>query len=210
MEEIELIIGDSSSIWEFSNKQIDTLDNLWEGSWVVASKLGGTPLIQGNLLKNQNILNDDALTNEEFRKTHKIFEPNPAEVVTFNEDVISGNTCTVSGKVAVPVPMGNDLPSEGRYITVTIKGIFSGIKRDIQLKTNAQGEFSYDFNIGKTVKTPANSFFLFQIMPLESQQLEMGTYILSVEIRQLSDQGVVEFRREVLHAKLKMKEQGVL
>jgi len=209
MEEIELIIGDSSSIWEFSNKQIDHLDKFWEGSWTVASKLGESPLIQGSLLKNQNILNDDSLEEEEFRKTFKVFEPKKEEIIEFNDDVIVDKKCTVSGKIYTKGNDNTEIPSEGRYITITIKGIFSGNKRDMQIKTDAQGKFACDFNIGKTVKTPADSFFLFQITPMESQELEVGTYILSVEIRQLSDQGVVEFRREVLHAKLKMKAQGV-
>jgi len=213
MEEIELILGDSSSIWEFSNKQIDNLSDLWEGSWVVSDKLGSTPIITGNLVKNQNIMNDDSLVDEEFRKTYKIFEPDTAELIVFNDDVIVNEVATISGRIYKDGVDGNqdpiEVPSEGRYITITIKGIFSSFTRDIRVKTDVDGLFAYDFNIGKTIKTPADSFFLFQIMPLESQQLSVKSYVLSVEIRQLDGQGVVEFRREVLQAKLKMKEQGV-
>ena len=214
MEEIELIVGDSSSIYEFSSKQVASLDDKWDGSWVVSDTLGGKPILEGVLVKNKDIFNADSLQGEELRKTYKIFEATELEKVQFNEDVISGETCTVSGKMYRD---GTDtdgnvikIPEEDRYITVTIKGIFSGFKREQRIKTDSDGNFTYDFNIGKTVKTPANSFFIFQIMPLQSEQLEVGTYYLSVEVKQKDDNDNIIFRREVLQAKLKMVKQGVL
>ena len=214
MEEIEIILGDSSSIYEFSTKQVDTLSSLWEGSWTIADKLGATPIITGNLVKNEDIFNADSLVGEDFRTTYKIFESTDLEKVTFNSDVIVNDIATISGKMFTEGTDGEGLPIEipevDRYITITIKGVFVNFSRDIRLKTDAQGEFTYDFNIGATVKTAANSFFIFQLMPLESQQLSVKSYILSVEVRRLDDVGVVEFRREVLQAKLKVNEQGVL
>jgi len=47
-------------------------------------------------------------------------------------------------------------------------------------------------------------------MPLQSEQLEVGTYYLSVEVKQKDDNDNIIFRREVLQAKLKMVKQGVL
>jgi len=213
MEEIELIVGDSSPVFEFSSKQVDSLDDRWDGTWVISDTLGGTPILEGDLVKNEDIKNDDSLQGEEFRKTYKIFETTELEKVQFNEDVISGSTCTVSGKMYRDGTDsdGNtiEIPEEDRYITITIKGIFSGFKRDQRVKTDSNGNFTYNFNIGKTVKTPADSFFIFQIMPLQSEQLEVGTYYLSVEVKQKDDNDNIIFRRETLQAKLRMITQGV-
>ena len=213
MEEIELIVGNSSPVFEFSSKQVDSLDDRWDGTWAISDKLGGNAILEGDLVKNKDIKNNDSLQGEEFRKTYKIFEATELEKVQFNEDIISGETCTVSGKMYRD---GTDtdgnvikIPEEDRYITVTIKGIFSGFKREQRIKTDSDGNFTYNFNIGKTVKTPANSFFIFQIMPLQSEQLEVGTYYLSVEVKQKDDNDNIIFRRETLHAKLKMITQGV-
>lgn len=214
MEEITLICGDSSSIYEFSSKQVASLDSYWDGSWVVSETLGGTPVLEGTLVKNEDIKNSDSLVGEEFRKSYKIFEPTELEKVQFNEDIISGNTCTVSGKMFRDGTDtdGNiiEVPEADRYITITLKGIFSGFTREKRIKTDIDGNFTYNFNIGNTVKTPANSFFIFQLMPLQSEQLEVGTYFLSVEVRQKDDADNIIFRREVLTAKLKMTQQGVL
>jgi hypothetical protein len=47
----------------------------------------------------------------------------------------------------------------------------------MRIKTDSDGNFTYDFNIGPTIKTPANSFFIFQIMSLQSELLEEGENI---------------------------------
>ena len=214
MEEIKIVKGDSSSIYKFSTKQVDTLDNSWEGSWAIADKLGEAPVLYGNLVKNEDIFNEDSLVGEDFRTTYKIFESNDTEKVIFNDNIIVGETATISGRMFTE---GTDntgaiieIPEVDRYITVTIKGVFVNFSRTIRLKTDAQGNFSHDFNIGRTIKIPRNSFFIFQLMPLESQQLSVKNYVLSVEIRQRDTQGTIIFRREVLRAKLKVLEEGVL
>jgi len=218
METIELIQGDSGDIYEFSSKQVINLPNNWEGSWVVSDTLGGTPILEGTLTKNENIYNSDSLIGKDFRKTYKIFESTGLEKVVFNDDVISGadnDICTVSGRIYHDSTDadGNviEVPEVDRYITITLKGVFVDFSREMRIKTGADGNFTYDFNIGATIKTPADSFFIFQIMPLQSQQLTAGTtYILSVEVRELDENGDPIFRREVLQAKLKMLAQGVL
>ena len=215
MEEIVLIQGDSSSIYEFSSKQVQGLDSKWDGTWTIAETLGGTPVLEGVLTKNENILNDDSLKGEDFRKTYKIFEPTNLEKVQFNDDVIQGNICTVSGRIfrEGTDSDGNtiEIPEEDRYITITLKGVFVSYTREQRIKTDSDGNFTFDFNIGKTIKTPANSFFIFQIMPLQSEQLEAGKgYILTVEVKQKDTNDNIIFRREVLQAKLKITQQGVL
>lgn len=216
MEEINLILGDSSDIYEFSSKQVDLLDATWEGSWVVSETLGSIPILEGDIVKNQDIFNVDSLVNEDFRKSYKIFETTEQEIVEFNADVIVGETCTVSGRIFTNGVDGNDdpieIPETDRYITVTLKGTFVSYTREARLKTDANGEFTYDFNIGATVKTTANSFFVFQLTPLDSESLVVGTYYLTVEVRQrdVAVTGNVIFRREVLQAKLKMTKQGVV
>jgi hypothetical protein len=205
MEEISLIIGDSSSIYEFSSKQVSELDALWEASWVVSDTLGSTPILTGNLVKNEDIFNDDSLIGQDFRKTYKIFETDETEVVAFNPDIIVDSTCTVSGNMTK-----GGVAEADRYITITIKGIFVSYSREVRVKTDINGDFTYDFNIGPTVKTPANSYFIFQLSPLDSEQLENKSYILSVEVRQKDVSDNIIFRREVLTAKLKMTIQGVV
>lgn len=205
MEEISLIIGDSSSIYEFSSKQVGELDAFWEASWVVSDTLGSAPLLTGNLVKNEDIFNNDSLVAQDFRKTFKIFETDDTEVVIFNPDVIVDSTCTVSGNMSKATVAEAD-----RYITITIKGIFVPYSREVRVKTDVNGDFTYDFDIGPTVKTPANSFFVFQLSPLDSEQLENKAYVLSVEVRQKDVSNFVIFRREVLQAKLKMTIQGVV
>ncbi len=217
MEEILLIQGDSSDIWEFSSKQVSNLPSNWEGSWVVSDTLGGTPILEGTLTKNENIYNSDSLIGEDFRKTYKIFESTGLEKVVFNDDVISGadnEICTVSGRMYHDSTDadGNaiEVPEADRYITITLKGVFVDFSREMRIKTDANGNFTHDFNIGATIKTSADSFFIFQIMPLQSQQLTAGTtYVLSIEVRELDGNGEPIFRREVLTAKLKMLQQGV-
>jgi hypothetical protein len=104
-----------------------------------------------------------------------------------------------------------EIPETERYITITIKGVFVPFTREQRIKTDSDGNFTYDFNIGKTIKTPANSFFIFQIMPLQSEQLQVGKgYILSVEVKEKDTNDNIIFRREVLQAKLKITQQGVL
>ncbi len=214
MEEITLICGDSSDIFEFSSKQVDTLTNLWEGSWVISETLGGNPILEGPITKNEDILNNDSLVDQDFRTTYKIFETTELEKVIFNQNVIVGNTCTISGKMYLDgVDANNDpieVPEVDRYITVTIKGIFVSYSREMRVQTDINGEFSIDFNIGATIKTPLNSFFIFQIMPLHSEQLLNKTYYLTVEVRQKDIGDIVVFRKELLQTKLKITKQGVI
>ena len=213
MDTITIIKADASDIFEFSSKQVEVLDSLWEGSWTVADELGGVPVLEGSLSKNENIMNDDSLEFEDFRKSYKIYETDDKELVRFNDDVILGTSCVVSGKMykdGVDVDSNPiEIPEVDRYITITLKGIFVTYSREIRLKTDANGEFSHDFNIGATIKTPANSFFIFQMMPLQSELLNIKTYIISIEVRQKDAEGIIVFRREVLQNKLKVTKQGV-
>ena len=214
MEEMQLIKGDSSDIYQFSSKQVSILGSTWEGSWVVSDELGGVPVIEGILAKNENIFNEDSLVNEDFRKTFKIFESTGLEKLEFNEDVIQDEICTVSGRIFRDGTDANgntiEIPENDKYVTITLKGVFAAFTREERIKTESDGTFSYDFNIGKTVKTPANSFFIFQLMPLQSELLEVGSYFLSVEVRENDTNDNVIFRREVLQEKLKITTQGVL
>ena len=59
MEEIILIKGDSSDIYEFISKDLPTLDDSWEASWAITKKMGQNPELTGNLGKNTEILNAD-------------------------------------------------------------------------------------------------------------------------------------------------------
>ena len=208
MDTITIIKADASDIFEFSSKQVEVLDSLWEGSWTVADELGGVPVLEGSLSKNENIMNDDSLEFEDFRKSYKIYETDDKELVRFNDDVILGTSCVVSGKMYKD-GVDIEIPEVDRYITITLKGIFVTYSREIRLKTDANGEFSHNFNIGATIKTPANSFFIFQMMPLQSELLDIKTYIISIEVRQKDIEGVIVFRREVLQNKLKVTKQGV-
>lgn len=214
MEEITCIVGDSGDIFEFSSKQISQLDNNWDGTWVISKTLGGEPILTGNLTKNNDIKKNDSLVDEDFRKTYKIFEPNSKEKVEFNDDKISGNYCIVSGMIYTEGTDNEGLPIKipevDKYITITIKGVFVSYSRSQRVKTDAEGNFTYEFNIGETIDTPADSFFIFQLMPFESELLEVGTYILSVEVKEKDINNKIIFRREVLQAKLKMTTQGVL
>ena len=208
MDTITIIKADASDIFEFSSKQVEVLDSLWEGSWTVADELGGVPVLEGSLSKNENIMNSDSLEFEDFRKSYKIYETDDKELVRFNDDVILGTSCVVSGKMYKD-GVDIEIPEVDRYITITLKGIFVTYSREIRLKTDANGEFSHNFNIGATIKTPANSFFIFQMMPLQSELLDIKTYIISIEVRQKDTEGIIVFRREVLQSKLKVTKQGV-
>lgn len=211
MEIIELIVGDSSSIYEFSSKQVRSLDDRWGGSWIVSETLGSDAIVEGVLVKNENIMNEDSLVGEDFRKTFKIFESTELEKVQFNEDIISGSSCVVSGKMFRDESTSDSkIPEEGRYITIIIKGVFVAFTREQRVKTDVDGNFTYDFNIGKTIKTPADSFFIFQLMPLQSELLEVKGYTLSVEVKQKDINDNIVFRREVLQAKLRMLPQGII
>ena len=213
MNTITIIKADASDIFEFASKQVEVLDSLWEGSWTVSEELGEVPVLEGTLSKNENIMNNDSLEFEDFRKSHKIYEADDKELVRFNDDVIVGTSCIVSGKMYKDEVDANgdliEVPEIDRYITITIKGIFVSYSREIRLKTDINGEFSHDFNIGATIKTPANSFFIFQMTPLQSELLKVKTYILSIEVRQKDALGAIIFRREVLQNKLKVTKQGV-
>jgi hypothetical protein len=211
MEEIELIKGDSSDLYEFSSKQVSELDTTWEGSWVVSASLGGTPVINGGLVKNKDVLNDDSLEGEEFEKTYKIFKGKGTELIEFNDDVVTGDTAIVSGNMYTLNADGETHdPVADTYVYVTIKGIFSGYSRTELVKTDVNGDFTINFSLAKTVKIPADSYFIFQILPTDSVQLTGKTYYVSVEIRQRDDQSNLIFRKEVLRAKLRMQEQGVI
>lgn len=210
MEEIELIVGDSSNIYEFSSKQVDLLNENWEGSWVVAAALGGEPILSGNLLKNIDIFNEDSLEGEDYKKSYKLFEGQDGEILEFNDDIITDNILSVSGRI-YSTSGTTEVPTAYRYAYITIKGVFVPHTREIRIKTDADGNFTGEINLSNTLKTPANSFFIFQILPLESEQLTSGnTYFISVEVRQKNDLDELVFRKEVFQAKLKMKPQGVL
>ena len=131
----------------------------------------------------------------------------------FNDNIINGDICTISGKMyhEETDDDGNpiEVPETDRYITITLKGVFVSYSREKRVKTDSEGKFSCDLNIGKTIKTPANSFFIFQIMPMQSEQLDIGAYYLSVEVRQRDSDRNIIFRREVLTSKVKILQQGV-
>ena len=211
MEQIELIVGDSSDLYEFSSKQVSELDDTWEGSWNVALTLGGTPVVSGSLIKNQDVLNDDSLEDEDFEKSYKIFKGEDNELIEFNADVITSSTATISGNIYTLNSDGiaHD-PVQNRYAYITIKGIFSSYSRTERIKSDSNGDFSIDISLTQTVKIPANSYFIFQILPTDSVQLTEKTYFVSAEIRQRDDLDNLIFRKEVLQSKLKMKDQGVL
>jgi len=210
---MELILGDSSDIYEFSSKMVGELDENWEGSWVISDTLGGDTIIEGLLVKNKDIFNDDSLIGEDFRKTYKIFEPAGNEVVEFNDDVIEGSDVTITGSMFTlsKDEFGNEIriPVPNKYITITIKGVFVAYSRSLRVKTDEEGNFTCVLNIGKTIKTPENSFFIFQIMPLESEKLQVKSYYLTVEVRQRDENNVIIFRKEVLQAKLKILQYGL-
>ncbi len=121
MDEIILIKGDSSELYQFSSKDVPVLDSTWEGKWAVSSKLGDASILEGNLTKNDVIYESDSTT----------------------------------------------------------------------------------------VKTPANSYFIFQITPNECDSLKVGKYILAVEISKIEN-SVPVHRHELMQVKLNIKEQGVL
>lgn len=123
MDEIYLIKGDSSDIFEFLSKEVPLLDDTWEASWAITLKMGDTPIMTGALTKNADIFNVD----------------------------------------------------------------------------------------GVTVKTPANSFFIFQLTPSQTETLAVGKYYIGVEIRQMDlTTNIPTFRKEVMQEKLVIKEQVVL
>jgi len=210
MDSISLIIGDSSDIYEFSSKQVSSLDASWEGSWVISDTLGGTEKLTGSLVKNIDIYNEDSLVGEDYRKSYKLFEGLEGELLEFNTDTETDGIITVSGKIFIKSIAGTEVPVANRYAYITVKGVFVPYTREVRIKTAADGLFSVDIDLNKTVKTPANSFFIFQILPLESEQLTESSYVVSVEVRQKDTNGTIIFRKEVFQSKLKMLAQGVL
>jgi len=213
MELITLIQGDSGDAYEFSSKQVSVLDTTWSGSWTVSDTLGGTPIINGNLIKNTDILNNDSLVNEDFNTTYKIFNLID-ELLILDTPVISGTSATITGKIYKNTLDSNgvtvETPVANKYAYITIKGIFVTYTRTIKVKSDANGLFSAVFDLTETIKTPANSFFVFQISPLQSEVLSIGDHILSIEVKQTDSAGNIIFRREVLQAKLRVTGQGVL
>jgi len=215
MDTITLIKGDSSDIYEFYSKEVTELDDNWEGSWVISENLGTTPIIQGNLIKNGDILNNDALIDEDYKKSYKLFESQEGELLRFTNETIStttnnNDTLSLAGFVYTEATDGTEVPVVNRYVYITIKGVFKKAERTLRVQTDENGEFTAVFDLNKTIKTPANSFFIFQILPHESEQLELGDYMLSVEIRQDNGSGTLLFRKEVMQSKLKIQKQGVL
>jgi len=101
-------------IFEFSSKQISSLNDNWVGSWTISETLGGEAILQGELTKNKDIYNDDSLVGQDFRKTYKIFEATGQEKVVFNDDVISGDSCIVSGRM-----YHDSVDSDGNAIEVS-------------------------------------------------------------------------------------------
>lgn len=207
MEEVLLVKCDNSSLYEFSSKSVPALDDTWEGSWVISEELGSTPLVEGVLIKNLDIMNNDSLISEDYKKSYKIFESSGTEKVTFNDDVILDNGSTVSGVITEANGV-TAIPN--KYIYVTLKGLFVPHTREIRLKTDDNGAFIYSFNIGKTIKIPLNSFFIFQLMPHDTENLEPKKYYLTVEVRQKDILGNLIFSKEVLTTKLKILQQGLL
>ena len=205
METIELIIGDSSDIYEFSSKEVPNLDEKWEGSWAIKEKIElEEEVLSGNLIKNDTIYNDDSLIGEDVKLSWKIFEGTSNHVVSINREEMQGEDYIVSGVITK-----EGVPQENTYITITIKGKIVDYRRSTMVKTNDLGEFEAVLSLSNTIKRPANSFFIFQIMPLQSEMLEPKTYYISVEIRQKDENGDLVFRKEVMQNKLKMKNQGV-
>jgi len=203
IQTVEVTIGDSSDLWEFSSKDIPVLDINWTGSWTIAESIGETPVLQGNLTKNIDIFNEDSLINEPLRNSYKLFEPDD-ETVTFNDNVQDGSTVTVSGTVTKD---GAAVPS--KYIYIIVKGLFVPHSRTIRTQCDVNGEFSVQLNLDITLKTPADSFFIFQLMPTDSETLLEKTYYLTCEVKQ-DDAGTIKFRKELLQLKLKMIKQGVI
>lgn len=54
-EIIEIVQGDSSDIYTFESADISVFDAEWSASWAVTSKLGESPLLTGDLDKNELI-----------------------------------------------------------------------------------------------------------------------------------------------------------
>jgi len=205
MEEIILIKADSSDIYEFSSKQISLLDDKWEGKWTISSALGGTPILEGTLAKNTTILNDDSLENEDYKKSYEIFEGDKNDLVNITDETIDSGVLTLKGTIT-----NSDVVVPDKYLYITITGVFVPYTRTVRVKTNTNGEFVANIDLKPTIKTPENSFFIFQISPTQSELLEVGTYFLSVQITHKNGADELIFRKEVLQAKLKIKQQGVL
>lgn len=217
MDTIELIRGDSSDIYEFSSKQLPELDEYWEGSWVISDTLGSLPILERNLVKNIDIFNDDSLINEDYKRTYKIFEGEPDDRVEFNEDSIDTDTniVTLTGS-AFSNEGGVESPLPNKYLYIKIKGLFVTAEREKRVKTDSEGNFSVELDLNKTIKTKANSFFIFQVMPVDSEKLVSDNYVLAIEVRQnstldsTSEDNEILFRKEVFRAKLKIINEGVL
>ena len=206
MDEILMIRGDSSNIYEFSSKQVDVLDDSWSGSWAVSVTLGSSPILHGKLIKNNDILNDDSLINEEIKKAYRIFEPNTGDNVVFGPEMYDENQLTITGTAYDNLKK----PLPNKHIYINIKGIFALHSREIRIKTDINGVFTCIFNLNKTIRTPQNSFFIFQILPMDSQKLVEQSYFVSVEVQQKNESGLLIFRKEVLQSKLKIKQQGII
>ena len=56
-----------------------------------------------------------------------------------------------------------------------------------------------------TTNEPANSYFIFQILPNESETLNIGKYILAIQVENLS----LGHRREIVQTKLNIIKQYV-
>jgi hypothetical protein len=211
MEEIVLIIGDSSDLYEFISKQVPILDDTWEASYVVSEVLGGTPVISGDLVKNEVIYNEDSLVGEDTRNSYKIFEPHETspEFIEFNVDNIVDNICVVSGVIKRKEGTST-IVVQDKYAYITIKGVFVPHSRTERVKSDIDGNFSINFDLNNTIKTPQNSFFIFQLVPSKSEQLLERTYFLTIEIRQKNVSDEVMFRKEIMQVKLKMTKQGIL
>jgi len=209
MENISLILGDSSDIYEFSSKQVDVLDETWDGSWTISESMGDTPILEGDLIKNENIYNDDSLTGEEIIISYKLIDPKDGMKVEYVSEEIDG-ILTITGSITLLNEDKIIIPFVGEYITFTVKGKFLKYSRTKMVKTDDLGNFVAIIDLNNTIKTPEKSFFIFQLMPSLSERLEEKTYILSIEIRKKDINDELEFRKEIYHAKLKMTKQGVI
>ena len=63
---------------------------------------------------------------------------------------------------------------------------------------------------GSDPEVTADSYFIFQLSPSESEVLNVGKYYLSIQVEQDDGAASVIFRKEVMQAKLIITKQGVL
>lgn len=62
---------------------------------------------------------------------------------------------------------------------------------------------------GNLDKSVDEAYFIFQLLPADTEQLDVGKYYLSIQIQQDNGSGTLLFRKEVMQAKLIITKQGV-